>query len=49
MKTGEDIVDVGMYAEEATEHRHYLHAHPEPSLRNMPPSSTSSIACKAWV
>jgi amidohydrolase len=32
MKTGEDIVDVGMYAEEATEHRHYLHAHPEPSF-----------------
>lgn len=26
------MVDVGMYAQEATNYRHYLHAHPEPSF-----------------
>jgi len=32
METDENILDIAIYAREAAEHRHYLHAHPEPSF-----------------
>jgi amidohydrolase len=32
METHEDMLDIDAYAKEAAEHRHYLHAHPEPSF-----------------
>ena len=32
MKTDENMLDIDTYAREAAEHRHYLHAHPEPSF-----------------
>ena len=32
METDENMFDVDTYAREAAEHRHYLHAHPEPSF-----------------
>jgi len=32
METDENMFDIDTYAREAAEHRHYLHAHPEPSF-----------------
>jgi amidohydrolase len=32
MKTRQNMLDIDTYAKEAAEHRHYLHAHPEPSF-----------------
>ncbi|MCX6097322.1 MAG: amidohydrolase [Caldiserica bacterium] len=32
MKTDENMLAIDTYAKEAAEHRHYLHAHPEPSF-----------------
>ncbi|MFZ2412941.1 MAG: amidohydrolase [Candidatus Cryosericum sp.] len=32
METPENMLDINTYAKEAAEHRHYLHAHPEPSF-----------------
>ena len=32
METDENMLDIATYASEAAEHRHYLHAHPEPSF-----------------
>lgn len=32
METDENMLDIDTYAKEAAEHRHYLHAHPEPSF-----------------
>ena len=32
MKTRQNMLEIDAYAKEAVEHRHYLHAHPEPSF-----------------
>lgn len=35
MEAHENMYDIDTYAREATEHRHYLHAHPEPSFEEL--------------